>query len=154
MDTVIKNRDDLRSVELHEVTDLADAVRASFTDGEVLRGFGSLYLRGAEVSDDLGEVLERCRRAFYVFDACRVLERSVFGMELPNTTFQKGRALLHACRRAESRSPLGVRLGKNVTEIEYARGRFESVRVRSVGLFQQATEERYQESLALAKMLR
>ncbi|MBW3598143.1 MAG: hypothetical protein KY475_12835, partial [Planctomycetes bacterium] len=121
--------------------ELAQAVKQYFTDSEVLRSFGSLYLRRSGREPTSGDAVMYARRAYATFNACRILEegKSRTRDELATTRFQRARAILTAVERSGDASPFDVGAGKKYeSNLSYAQALFQSVSARSVNAFRRA----------------
>lgn len=102
---MIENLDELLATapsdipaHLHEVT------RQHFVDPEVLGLMGMLYLRRCEKVRSV-EPLRDFARAYALFNACSLLERSWYDFEFPVTSFRRGRAILMAARLTHNTNP-------------------------------------------------
>lgn len=147
VNSIIVHSPELRRAEPKLTNDLGDAVQQHFTDVDVLRSFGSLFLRRAETLDDSVEAIERAKQAYAAFNACRILEvRRLYHdvlydeREISTTRFERARAILVAAERSQDVNPLGVDIEGKRSELTYAGGLFHSVADRSVGAFHNAAE--------------
>lgn len=91
--TVVQNLDKLLAQEPSLPERLADAVRQNCTSSNVLQGMGLLYLRRAEKRQST-DPLSDSQRAYAIFNACRLLERSWLGTEVATTSYHRARAIV------------------------------------------------------------
>ncbi|MEV4771168.1 caspase family protein [Micromonospora humida] len=121
-----------------EVTDeshstIADLLRENFTEVQLLRGLGAVYLRMAELHRDP----EKAVKAFHFFDGCRVFQQvHLAGRVTPVTMFLMARAILLAAELTSSADPIAEpcpREGRSW--LEYAEQRLQSSKDQSVGEF-------------------
>ena len=121
-----------------EVTDeshstIADFLRENFTEVQLLRGLGAVYLRMAE----LHRQPDQAGRAFHFFDGCRVFQQvHLAGRVTPVTRFLMARAILLAAELTFSADPIeGPCPWEGKTWLEYAERLLQSCKDESVGEF-------------------
>ncbi|MEU8372830.1 caspase family protein [Micromonospora sp. NPDC048894] len=121
-----------------EVTDeahstIADFLRENFTEVQLLRGLGAVYLRMAE----LHRQPEQAGRAFHFFDGCRVFQQvHLAGRVTPVTRFLMARAILLAAELTQSADPIeGPCPWEGKSWLEYADRLLQSCKDESVGEF-------------------
>jgi tetratricopeptide (TPR) repeat protein len=153
LDTIVRNLDELLLERPDLPKNLAEVVKQNCTSIEVLQGMGSLYLRRAETGRGDTPVQD-CERAYAAFNACRILERSWFGSELPLTTFRRARAILIAAFQANDSDPFQVYLGKRKTSLDLAESLLESVISKSIGGFYSVAKQRREDLRALRRRLK
>jgi len=130
----------------------SDAVESNFTDGEVLRGLGLLYMRRAEIVGGPA-ALEWARRAYRVFTACRILEQAWLQFELPLTRYHRARALLLAIDLTRDASPFDASAEGKRTLLHLAESLLTSVANRTVGQFHALAREYARRASRLKKTL-
>jgi tetratricopeptide (TPR) repeat protein len=153
LDTIVRNLDELLEERPDLPKDLAEVVKQNCTSIEVLQGMGSLYLRRAETGRG-NTPLQDCERAYASFNACRILERSWFGSELPLTTFRRARTILIAAANANDLNPFQVYLGKRKTTLDLAESLLDSVVTKSIGSFHTVALQRRQDLRDLRRRLK
>jgi hypothetical protein len=134
LETIVRNLDELLLESPDLPKNLAEVVKQNCTNIEVLQGMGSLYLRKAE-TDRGNTPVQDCKRAYAVFNACRILERSWFDAEQPLTSFRRARTILVAASKSSDPNPFPVYLGKKQTSLDLAESLLQSVISKSVGRF-------------------
>lgn len=152
--TVVDNLEELRARHADPPERVADLVLDEYTNSEVMRGVGSLYLRRAEIgasSDPAGD----CRKALAAFSACRVLESawSGRGKESPTTSYQRGRAILAAAHYAGSATPFSVDLEGKRSLVHLAEALFQRATALSVGFFHEDAKRRRDDAVRLQRSL-
>ncbi|WKU05932.1 caspase family protein [Micromonospora sp. HUAS LYJ1] len=121
-----------------EVTDeshstIADFLRENFTEVQLLRGLGAVYLRMAELRRDPAQAV----RAFHFFDGCRVFQQVHLGGRVtPITNFLMARAILLAAELTFSADPITEPCPwEGRSWLEYAERLLQSSKDESVGEF-------------------
>ncbi|MFJ8688916.1 caspase family protein [Micromonospora wenchangensis] len=121
-----------------EVTDeshstIADFLRENFTEVQLLRGLGAVYLRMAELRRDPAQAV----RAFHFFDGCRVFQQVHLGGRVtPVTNFLMARAILLAAELTFSADPITEPCPwEGRSWLEYAERLLQSSKDESVGEF-------------------
>ena len=151
--TVARNVVELRQFEIGRITTLAEAVMQDFTNPDVLGSLGQLYLRRGETKKGLNP-LSDCQRAYAVFDACRLLEQASFGMELPTTSYRRGRAILVGVHLAKSIDPFPVYRADKKDALQLAQACLDSAKSRSINKFRQEAQRLASEAGQVRKTLR
>jgi hypothetical protein len=130
---MIQNIDELRAPEISEIPDqLYKVVREELADPQTLGSMGLLYLRRAESGKSI-EPLRDAERAYALFNACSVLERSWHNNEFILTSVRRGRAILFAADFKQSLNPFEKAPSESKrSQLDLARGRLQSAADRSV----------------------
>lgn len=152
--TILSNLNQLREQDSAPPEHMADVVKANFTSVDVLRDFGTLLLRHAELDANIKTAVEDAERAYFVFIACRMFEKSFLYCELPITRFKRARAILVAARKAGSVNPFPkIALEDKGNGLELAESLFSGVVSRTVGMFHQEARRRVSEVARLRNAL-
>lgn len=154
VETIIKNGAGLRGEGQDRLpSGVAELVRADYTNARVLREMGSLYLRRVEKGKSPDPVLD-CRKAYAVFDACRVLERAWLGAETPTSCFRRGRAILVAASLSMSCNPFTIQGVEASDLLHVAEKAAQKAVAQSVGLFHLEARRTVSEIAKLRNKLR
>lgn len=132
--TLLANYDHI-SDDAGRPIDVAQALKSSFADPEILGFAGSLYLARAE--KNLGNQRQQdFARAVAFFRAEALLERSWTGREYPATSFRIGRAIVLSAEAFRTADPI-VTLDTDgkPDQLALAEAKFNSVGSRSTGRF-------------------
>ncbi|MGY4997537.1 caspase, EACC1-associated type [Streptomyces sp. 900105245] len=114
-----------------------DLLEEHFTDVDVLRSLGSLYLRRSILSAerDPEAALASAWRAYNCFDGRRVMETALNGHEKVDTAFLRGQTITWAAELTASASPFPGESGRQRGWLHLAESRLQSARSRSAGSF-------------------
>ncbi|WP_422751952.1 caspase family protein [Micromonospora sp. WMMD708] len=112
---------------------IADFLRENFTEVQLLRGLGAVYLRMAELRRDP----EKAVKAFHFFDGCRVFQQvHLAGRVTPVTRFLMARAILLAAELTGSADPIPEPCPREgCSWLEHAERLLQSSKDESVGEF-------------------
>ncbi|WP_405840989.1 caspase family protein [Streptomyces sp. NBC_01518] len=126
-----------KSMDPQESFAVDDLLEEHFTDVDVLKSLGSLYLRRSILS--AGHDLEVARgsawRAYNCFDGRRVMETALSGQEKVDTAFLRGQTITWAAELTGSASPFPAESGRQRGWLHLAESRLQSARSRSAGSF-------------------
>lgn len=113
-----------------------DLLEENFTDTDVLKSLGSLYLRRSILSAERGrtEALVDAWRAYNCFDGRRVMETSQSRSEKVDTAFLRGQTITWAAELDNSVAPFPGESGRRGW-LNLAESRLHSARSRSAGGF-------------------
>ncbi|MCK1796760.1 caspase family protein [Streptomyces sp. XM4193] len=114
-----------------------DVLEEHFTDVDVLRSLGSLYLRRSILSAEHDPEAARASawRAYNCFDGRRVMETDLNGQEKVDTAFLRGQTITWAAELTASASPFPGESGRQRGWLHLAESRLQSARSRSAGSF-------------------
>ena len=152
LDTVVHNLDELLYTKPTLTSDLASIVYENFTEASALRSMGSLYLRRAEKRGGADPMLD-CQRAYAIYNACRILERSLFGKELPITSYQRARAIMTGILISYNPNPFPAYLGNKRNLLGVADALFQSAASKTVNFFHNEIRQRIKEVARIKKDL-
>jgi hypothetical protein len=151
-ETVVNNLHDLIGQEGALVEHITDLVRENFTSAVALAGMGSLYLRRAETRRS-ADSLDDCKKAFAIFDACRILEQAWLGSEAANTSYRRARAILTAAKIAHNPTPFPFQLSGKSDGLHFAEALFQRAVSLSVGDFHVEVRKQLIETTRLRREL-
>ncbi|MEV5733360.1 caspase family protein [Streptomyces sp. NPDC052292] len=126
-----------KSTDPQESFAVDDLLEEYFTDVDVLKSMGSLYLRRSILSADRDPEAARASawRAYNCFDGRRVMEMALNGEEKVDTAFLRGQTITWAAELTASASPFPGESGQPRGWLHLAESRLHSARSRSVGSF-------------------
>ncbi|MFE2555418.1 caspase family protein [Streptomyces sp. NPDC059352] len=125
------------STDPQEFVAVDELLEEHFTDVDVLRSLGSLYLRRSilDAERDPEAALASAWRAYNCFDGRRVMEVALNGQEKVDTAFLRGQTITWAGELTSSATPFPVGNGRQRGWLHEAESRLQSARSRSVGSF-------------------
>jgi hypothetical protein len=152
--TLVDHLDDLLMRQPSLPHNIGDLVLTHFTNENVLRGLGSLYLRRAELGVSPTPAVD-CQRAYAAFLACRVLEIawSASGAESATTSYQRGKAILVAAKTTRTLTPFQAQLEGKRSLVHLAETLFSRAVGFSVGLFHKEVKQLNSEAASLQRLL-
>ncbi|WP_105971699.1 caspase, EACC1-associated type [Streptomyces geranii] len=108
-----------------------------FTDGEVLRSLGGLFLRHAIINGERNPevALDSAWRAYNCFDGRRVMETRFGSKEWVDTAFLRGHTITWAAELTDSASPFAAESGRQGGWLHLAEPLLDRARQRSAGGF-------------------
>lgn len=114
-----------------------DLLEEHFTDVDVLKSLGSLYLRRSILGSEHDPKAARASawRAYNCFDGRRVMETAFNGQEKVDTAFLRGQTITWAAELTASASPFPAESGRQRGWLHLAESRLQSARSRSAGSF-------------------
>jgi hypothetical protein len=152
--TLAANLDVIRAQETVVPERLADLVLADFTDSEVLRGLGSLYLRRADLGASPNATADY-RKAYAAFQSCRILEMAFVSTrgESATTSYQRARAILGAVKTTGMLVPFTADLERKQNLLHLAISLFNRAVSLTVGQFHTEAKRCQSEAARLLRLL-
>ncbi|MFH0520956.1 caspase family protein [Streptomyces sp. M41] len=129
--------EDAKAARPQEPFAVDDLLEEHFTDVDVLRSLGSLYLRRSILSADHDPEAARAAawRAYNCFDGRRVMEIALNNQEKVDTAFLRGQTITWAAELTSSASPFPGESGRKRGWLHLAESLLQSARSRSAGSF-------------------